>query len=284
MEAVVGPDGEAMDLPRRPGVRALAEAAATHRRLRPWVDGSVDPLGALSCACLAVKPPGPGVCRICCGPSEGVCEMCSSCRRVEHGLGRMLEPVTAISLTTKATALYAALKQYKGRANHVSLRQRRRLADLVGSFIERHGACVAPDGYDVTVAVPSLEHGLRPHPLEATLCMAELGGRGLVDALFTGKGKIGRNPPDMGAYVCRRELVDGRRVLLVDDTYTTGAHLHSAAAALAQSGARSVHLLVVGRHQRLEWEPSLSLIRWAARPENLWSRELCVRCRCGLAL
>jgi predicted amidophosphoribosyltransferase len=29
--------------------------------------------------------------------------------------------------------------------------------------------------------------------------------------------------------------VENRRVLLVDDTYTTGAHLHSAAAALEDS-------------------------------------------------
>lgn len=245
---------------------------------------AIDPVGELFGACLAVKPPGPGVCRICCGPSAGARHQCSSCQRVEHGLGRALQPVTPISLTTKATALYSALRQYKGRPNRVSLRQRRRLAALIDSFLERHAGCVAPEGYDATVVVPSLEIGFRPHPLEATMRMVGLGGLGLVDALFARGGKIARNVASSDAYECRSELVEGRRVLLVDDVYTTGAHLHSAAAVLEHCGARSVHPLVVGRHQRLEWEPGRSLIRWAALTENVWSAEACVRCGSGLAI
>lgn len=273
-----------MDRARRAGTHVLAEVAPARRRAWPWAEASFDPAGELSRACLAVKPPGPGVCRICCGPSEGARDTCTSCRRVERGLGRELRPLTPISLTTKATALYAALKQYKGRPNHVSLRQRRRLAALIGSFLERHGSCVAPAGYDAAVVVPSLEIDRGPHPLEDTLRMVDLGGRGLVDALFRGGGRIERNIPDTMAYACRRELVEGRRMLLFDDTYTTGAHLHSAAAALGESGARSVHLLVIGRYQRLEWAPGRGLIQWAAIAENRWSEEVCVRCRARLAL
>jgi len=283
-EVVLGWHEAATDLPGRDGVRLLAEATFERPRLRPWVDSSVDPVGALSRACLAVKPPGPGICRVCCGPSDEARDLCTSCTKVERGVDRPLHPVTPISLTTRATGLYAALKQYKGRPNHLAFRQRNRLAELIGSFLEAHRTCVAPDGYDTAVVVPSLGLGAASHPLGSTLRMAGLEGRGLADALFVGPGRLDRNVADRCAYVCRRELVEGRRVLLVDDTYTTGAHLHSAAAALEEADARSVHLLVVGRHQRSEWAPGRAQIRWAALRENVWTPNVCVRCRRGLAL
>lgn len=42
--------------------------------------------------------------------------------------------------------------------------------------------------------------------------------------------------------------VPGARVLLVDDTWTTGASAQSAAMALRRAGARSVVTVVIGRH------------------------------------
>jgi len=50
------------------------------------------------------------------------------------------------------------------------------------------------------------------------------------------------------AFRCgRRELVDGKRVLLVDDVMTTGATASSATLALRNAGARSVAVLTVAR-------------------------------------
>src|SRR5262249_62149192 len=42
--------------------------------------------------------------------------------------------------------------------------------------------------------------------------------------------------------------VPGARVLLIDDTWTTGASAQSAAMALRTAGARSVATVVIGRH------------------------------------
>jgi hypothetical protein len=56
--------------------------------------------------------------------------------------------------------------------------------------------------------------------------------------------------------------VPGGRVLLVDDTWTTGASAQSAALALRRAGARSVVTVVIGRHlalrpdQRQSFEPA----------------------------
>jgi adenine/guanine phosphoribosyltransferase-like PRPP-binding protein len=44
------------------------------------------------------------------------------------------------------------------------------------------------------------------------------------------------------------QLVAGQAVLLVDDTWTTGAHAQSAASALRLAGAGPVAILAIGRH------------------------------------
>jgi orotate phosphoribosyltransferase len=54
------------------------------------------------------------------------------------------------------------------------------------------------------------------------------------------------------------------RVLLFDDTWTTGARVQSAAYALKQAGAERVAAIVLGRHVNPEygpWEPLLKAIK-----------------------
>jgi len=50
-----------------------------------------------------------------------------------------------------------------------------------------------------------------------------------------------------GAFVCRTTGPSGKRVLLVDDVYTTGSTLESAAAALRSVGARSIWAYTLAR-------------------------------------
>jgi hypothetical protein len=215
---------------------------------------------------------------VCCGALESTRGLCWSCRRLGQRLGRKLHPMTPVSLTKRGNALYAALRQYKGRANSIAARQQIRLAELLSRFLERHESCVAPRGHDVVTVVPSQRVPADAHPLVATLAMVPLLQDQVVEALSPGPTAVDRNLPDKEAYHCDAELVEDRRVLLVDDTYTTGAHLHSAAASLEESGARSVHLLVVGRHQDPDWAPARRLLEWSAKPENPWLVERCVRC------
>ncbi len=47
------------------------------------------------------------------------------------------------------------------------------------------------------------------------------------------------------AFVCKAEAVRGKRILLVDDIYTTGATVDAAAAALKQAGAENVYVITV---------------------------------------
>jgi phosphoribosylpyrophosphate synthetase len=54
--------------------------------------------------------------------------------------------------------------------------------------------------------------------------------------------------------------VRGRRVLVVDDTWVTGARARSAAAALALAGAQVVAALVIGR--AVDPDASPAVARW----------------------
>ena len=68
--------------------------------------------------------------------------------------------------------------------------------------------------------------------------------------------------------VADRRLIEGRRVLLVDDVLTTGATAQTAARALKRAGAAQVTVLTLARADRREWIDGLRTINIAANAEG----------------
>jgi len=175
--------------------------------------------------------------------------MCASCRDVAVCLGRPPVAVTPAALVTAGSPLYRALRQYKSGEPEVAARQLARLTALLDGFFARHGRCIAPGGVDVAVVVPSARDGRPPpHPL-AQLVGAAGTLPPLLGALAAGDEVVTHRQPSAHAYLVSTDVAE-RRVLLVDDVYTSGAHLQSAAAALVDAGARAVHALAIGRYVR----------------------------------
>jgi predicted amidophosphoribosyltransferase len=156
--------------------------------------------------------------------------------------------------------LYAILLGYKeSPVTEARCRFGRCLRELLCRALLEHRACLAAvsDGpLDLVLPVPSSS---RPGgaPLGRVEGLAErvvtalgTGVRWLPTALERAAGEIGHMRPNARAFAvpCRaRSAVRGARVLLVDDTYVSGARAQSAAAALRLAGARAVVIVPAGR-------------------------------------
>jgi hypothetical protein len=211
--------------------------------------------------------PGVTACVICCGPTSRRFALCFACRTVVSRLGVPLAPVMPAHLCPVPGALYTVLMGYKEAPVHEARRRfAARVCRLFADFFVTHRACLAEAigvGIDLVVPVPSSSRPGRAS-LEACDGLSELSvssvGPGATWAprvLQRAEGGIviGHMRPDAGAFAVPdpwRAIVRGARVLLLDDTYVSGARAQSAAASLRLRGARSVLIVPLGRVIRPE--------------------------------
>jgi hypothetical protein len=182
--------------------------------------------------------------------------MCFACRGVGHRLGLALAPVFPVRLCPLPGPLYTVLMGYKESPVREA---RQRFGPMVRALVEdfgsSHARCLAATAggpCDVVLPVPS---SARPagSPLTGVdglgSACARL-GHWLPHLLVRAEAPVGHMRPDARAFevpAARASTVTGRRALLLDDTYVSGARAQSAAAALRGAGARSVVIVVLGR-------------------------------------
>jgi len=168
--------------------------------------------------------------------------------------------VVPVALYRPGDAMHRALRRYKDAPSVTARRHHRAsLALILDRFLSEHGACVgrAGGGWDAVATVPSNRGiggiggrprpGLRvPHPFDAVVDATRAFATTPRQQLLAGTAPIGHLHPAPDAYEVVGHLA-GRRVLVLDDTWTTGAHARCAAAALIRAGAQGAGLLVVGR-------------------------------------
>jgi predicted amidophosphoribosyltransferase len=132
------------------------------------------------------------------------------------------------------------------------------LAAILWRFLERHETCVAAaagvERFDLVTTVPSgdRERDAR-HPLRRIV-------GDLVGPVRDRHERVLRRTTAAVAprrFEARRfaatRALDGSSVLLIDDTWTSGASAQSAAAALVAAGAGRVGAVVIGRHLNPGW-------------------------------
>jgi len=204
------------------------------------------------------------VCGVCCGPA-GAHGVCFACRWVARRLGHPLAPVFPVRLCPLPGPLYSVLMGYK---ESPVAEARHRFGPLVRAllegFLSAHAPCLAAAAggpCDLVVPVPSTA---RPagSPLAGIEGLAAACARLAPwrPALLVRTGApVGHMRPDADAFAvpaARRGDVAGRRALLLDDTYVSGARAQSAATALRRAGARAVVIVVAGRVLRPDRAPA----------------------------
>jgi hypothetical protein len=215
-----------------------------------------DRLGRLAlrqAAGLSAPAPGAsGLCLTCFGPAAAGRARCFQCEL--HGQcapGSLASAVLPAAYALKGGPHARALWTYKsGRPGAAAARQA--LTVLLLVVLREHGPClwhragwVPPQAEPTHVAVvPSSRGRGGVHPLRA---LAEPYLRLPWTALATRPGADGRaRDLDPDRFTAPR--LDGARVLLLDDTWATGASVQSAAMALRAAGAAAVAAVVLGRH------------------------------------
>jgi predicted amidophosphoribosyltransferase len=197
--------------------------------------------------------------------TDGVCEICHNATttgRLGTYYGRCYNcrslPVDGVStivpislVHTSESQLYASLRDYKSRSLAASVKSEHELllAATLQRFLRIHRphivAAAGGADWDTIQVVPSSRPERAEHPLEAVVRRTIF--RDEVAQLLTRTGEpIGHNEPNPAAFAPADD-VRGRRVLIVDDTFTTGARVQSVASALSSAGATVVAAVPIGR-------------------------------------
>lgn len=197
---------------------------------------------------LVIEPPtGADVCRRCRGWTRPGLDVCFPCRLVEAQVAHPCPRVAVASIYRRGSALHETLRHYKdgtGRRRQVLAR---RVGAWASTFLWRRGPLLAPDGWDGVVVVPSSAGRPGPHPLEAALAQVEwLAPQLMVGLVTAGSRPCGHRQAGEEAFRVTG-AVGGARLLVVDDTWASGARAQSAASALAGAGAEVVGVAVLGR-------------------------------------
>lgn len=214
-----------------------------------------------------VAPPhdGPGVCSTCrtWNDAEPHHE-CSNCADVRAMLSTEPIPISVISLYRKPSVLRNWLTQYKGRPEDeedpLLPEFRSIIIALMGRFLIEHGQQLQErtGGYDVITVVPSTSRE-PPHPLE-DIARELWTNETVVRPLTRGAGDLGFRKAAKNGYIATNCNVPSR-ILLIDDVYTTGARINSAAFALRSKGFEIAGGVVFARRVNVDFDP---------RAKELW--------------
>jgi hypothetical protein len=237
----------------------------------PTVAELTEPYGNL----LLAPRAGPDVCTTCFNLTDGY----ARCYACAHG-GDELGLVAPISYSVAGEQLHHVLAAYKRGGGAWTREFAVQIAAVLWRHLERHEPCLARaagvDGFPLVTTVPSGDRERAvPHPLPAVVgeLVAPTRGRHRTLLRRTEQTVSGRTY-SRERFAATRPL-DGEPVLLIDDTWTTGASAQSAAATLKAAGAGPLVAVVIGRHVHRDWHDNDRRLRAMPRPFD-WSR--CAHC------
>ncbi|MFI5907997.1 hypothetical protein [Dactylosporangium sp. NPDC051541] len=197
-----------------------------------------------------VPPRGAGICLVCLRGARPTDAMCYSCKVTTRQVAFPAAQILPISFYEVPDQLWNVLRNYKdGRHPQVRLQLGTVLAATIGRFVNNHWSCISGlVGGEPTLVttVPSTSGRPGLHPLVEAVRRVGILRPLYRDPLMLGGVPIQRLRATDQGFVSRDDLA-GEDVLLVEDTFTSGARTQSAASALRRAGARAVGVVAVGR-------------------------------------
>lgn len=223
----------------------------------------------------AYAPGTAGVCVVCRAPADR--DRCSRCLNQLQEFGGLLADRTIIlsyALGYCPDGQHQSaheVRAYKGfRGAPPVARCRENLQLMIRSSVELHRRCFDVSlgaGWNALTFVPSSERPGKGHPVSglarAVVVNAELESSLHRFLLQPGPGSAVKRQLTGDKFVVPerwRTTVDGSHVLIVDDTWTTGASAQGAAVAVKRAGAATVTILCVSRWLRWDWAEHRALI------------------------
>jgi len=210
--------------------------------------------------------PGASVCRQCFTFTAGY-DLCYPC----HHTPPLLQAIAPISYSVAGEQLHHALASYKRQTGKIAQRFELELAAVLWRFLASHERCVAAAAgvgdFDRVCTVPSGEVGRdENHPLRRMVGETVIPTRDRFARLLMRSNKsVPERTFDRDKYSAV-ERIDDAAVLLINDTWTTGASAQSAAGALLDAGAAVVAAVVIGRHIHRDHEDNDSRLGQIPRP------------------
>jgi predicted amidophosphoribosyltransferase len=212
---------------------------------------------------------GAGVCPVCWTFHDPSFDRCYACGHQPC----WTDVVVPITYSIDREQMHHSLRHYKdGATPETRARFQLQLAAVLWRFLRSHEGCVAAaagaDAFSVVTVVPSATTARNAQRPRLRQMVGQLVGATAdrYDSLLapTNSQTTGHQY-DASRYKALRPL-DATSVLLIDDTWTTGASVQSAAYALKSAGARHVGAVVIGRHMRPDWQDTAERVKKLRRP------------------
>lgn len=206
-------------------------------------------------------PAHPWICPTCRGVRTEGYPLCLRCQsHLNRSAGTLADLVLPISYSLRTGQHHHNLRSYKGAAR--SEQARWNLLAVLLLFLRDHLDCItAATGAAPThvIAVPSTRNRPGPHPL------VDLVGPRLDLPWLPGSVNSAYGPDDRDFHADWFTPVlptqqAAIHVLILDDTWTTGARVQSLAHALKVAGASTVSAVVLGRHVDPTYPPVKPLL------------------------
>lgn len=208
----------------------------------------------------------PDVCPACRSSRSPGSDLCENCADSRIQLPFTCEPIIPISLYRKPSPLRDWLSCYKpGNEDGYCPEFRDNLGLILCRFFDEHGVALRRRlaNFDGICVVPSTTRP-PPHPLTEIAqewIPTEFGP--VEELLIRDEGDLSHRHANARAYQSNAELVN-RRILLIDDVFTTGAHLHSAGSAVVASGGTVAGGVVIARRLNPDYSDAVA---------SLWQRQ-----------